>query len=76
MTSGARAVTIRSMKVVLPFLAAAASFVPSVALACPYSSGAAGCGACGSSLSLLGYGALLFVGLGAGFVSVAFDRRR
>ncbi|HXN33658.1 MAG TPA: hypothetical protein VN894_17435 [Polyangiaceae bacterium] len=65
------------MKAALPFLAAAAaSFVPSVAWACPYSSGATGCGACGSSSSLLGYGALLLVGLGAGFASIAFERRR
>ncbi len=64
------------MKLALPLLTAFASFVPSVALACPYSSGAAGCGGCGSSISLLGYGAFLLVGLGAGFASVSFERRR
>jgi hypothetical protein len=65
------------MKLRLLFLSTAASFVPAVALACPYSSGQmGGCGACGSSFSLLGYGATLLVGLGIGVASVAFERRR
>jgi hypothetical protein len=65
------------MKLALPLLAAAAaSIVPSLASACPYSSGAAGCAASGASFSLLGYGAFLLVGLGAGFASIALERRR
>jgi hypothetical protein len=64
------------MKLALPFLVAAASFIPSLAMACPYSSRAVESGGCGSSTSLLGYGALLLLGLGAGFASVAFERRR
>lgn len=76
MTAGPGAVTLVCMKLALPLLVAAASLMPSLAWACPYSSGASGCGACASSLSLLGYGASLLAGLGAGFASIAFERRR
>jgi hypothetical protein len=64
------------MKLALPILAAVAALAPSVALACPYAAEMAegDCGAC--SASLLGYGASLLLGLGLGFVSVAFERRR
>jgi hypothetical protein len=63
------------MKLVVPLVAAVASLVPTVALACPYASNAAGCGACGGS-SLLSYGAWLLLGLGIGVTSVSFGRRQ
>jgi hypothetical protein len=64
------------MKLVPRLVATLALFVPSVALACPYASAAAAAGdSCGGS-SLAGYGASLFIGLGVGFASVLFERRR
>jgi hypothetical protein len=63
------------MKLVPRLVATLALFVPSVALACPYASAAAAGGSCGGS-SLAGYGASLFIGLGVGFASVLFERRR
>jgi hypothetical protein len=59
------------MKPTLSLLAAAALCAPSIALACPYGAGSAGCHACGGSL--LGYASSLLVGLVLGFASV---RRR
>ena len=47
--------------------------VPSLAFACPYGSGASGCGGGGSSL--VSYAVWLLVGLGAGVTSVAFEKR-
>jgi hypothetical protein len=59
------------MKLALPLWIAATLAVPSIALACPYGAGAAGCPACGGSL--LGYAASLVAGIVLGFASV---RRR
>jgi hypothetical protein len=56
------------MKLAPAFMAALVVSFPALALACPYSSGAAGCSGCSSPL--LGYGMSLLVGLGIGFLSV------
>jgi hypothetical protein len=64
------------MRIAAPVLAALATLAPSIALACPYASRAAGdCAACGGS-SVLGYGAAALLGLGIGVASVAFERRK
>jgi hypothetical protein len=61
------------MKRVVSLLAVLASSVPSLALACPYSSA---CASCSSSSSFGEYGAWLVLGLGMGIASVAFERKR
>jgi hypothetical protein len=68
-------VTLTAMKRALQILFAATWLLPGIALACPYASAGSECGACGSSSSL-GYGLSLLLGVGAGFASVALERRR
>jgi hypothetical protein len=59
------------MRLAIRFAPVVALLVPSVALACPYSSGASACGV--HHTSLAGYAAWLIVGVTVGFAT--FRRR-
>jgi hypothetical protein len=64
------------MKFALSLAAALGTLAPTVALACPYATGAAASACSGCGTSLLQYGASLLLGLGLGVGSVVLQHRR